>query len=317
MAPNVLAQEQRGWDPPGSALTRMILDQGVSLARSCRATAILVYADVLLDGEWEWPSEVASEVIFVTKTGAQEEIEKTRGHRVIRVPDVPLTRLGQVKMAVLTCLTRKLLHRGDRVVCLSGIDESQSLDTILVMDVGHEFEFWLAPDEEEEVLPAVRPAVVERVLAVASALGAEGREGRPVGALFVVGDSEHVLALSRQLILNPFKSRDAETYNILDPRLEETSKEFSTIDGAFIIGGDGTIPTCGAYLKTSASSAEGLPQGLGARHHAAAGITAATDSLAVTVSESTGTVTMFRKGHIVMEVERPRSIGMVRSRSRA
>ena len=52
-----------------------------------------------------------------------------------------------------------------------------------------------------------------------------------------------------------------------------------------------------------------LPRGLGARHHSAAGITSVADCIAVTVSESTGTVTVFRGGQIVTEIERRRSIG--------
>jgi DNA integrity scanning protein DisA with diadenylate cyclase activity len=47
-----------------------------------------------------------------------------------------------------------------------------------------------------------------------------------------------------------------------------------------------------------------LPGGLGARHQAAAAITAETRSLAVTVSQSTGTVTLFEDGGIVLTLER-------------
>lgn len=143
---------------------------------------------------------------------------------------------------------------------------------------------------------------------IAAELGSEGREGKPVGALFVVGDADRVVSLSRQLIINPFKGYHEDERNILDPRLEETIKELSTIDGAFVIDGRGVIVTCGAYLKTSLQDeAEySLPQGLGARHHAAAGISAVTQSLAITVSESTGTVTVFRNGRIMTEIEKPR-----------
>jgi len=47
-------------------------------------------------------------------------------------------------------------------------------------------------------------------------------------------------------------------------------------------------------------------RGLGARHQAAAAITAVTNSVAVRVSQSTGTVTIFRRGAIVTEIEEPR-----------
>ena len=46
-----------------------------------------------------------------------------------------------------------------------------------------------------------------------------------------------------------------------------------------------------------------------ARHASAAAITEMTDALAVTVSESTGNVTVFGNGRVVIEVEKPRPIG--------
>ena len=149
------------------------------------------------------------------------------------------------------------------------------------------------------------------MIEIASELGSEGREGKPVGTLFVVGNQEKVLPLTRQLILNPFKGYPEDNRNILDHSLEETIKELSAIDGAFIIRGDGIVESCGTYLKTSGQEEFELPQGLGTRHHAAAAITSVTDSIAVTVSESTGAVTIFRGGAIITEIEKPRTIGRV------
>src|SRR5439155_1331750 len=77
---------------------------------------------------------------------------------------------------------------------------------------------------------SVAPEIFERVLALATQLAAEGREGRPVGTLFVVGDSERVLAQSRSLVLNPFQGHPESARNILDPAVEETIKEFAALD---------------------------------------------------------------------------------------
>ena len=114
---------------------------------------------------------------------------------------------------------------------------------------------------------------------------------------------------SHQAIFNPFKGYPEENRNILDHSLQETIKELSVIDGAFIIRGDGVIESCGTYLKTASQQEFELPQGLGTRHHSAAAITSVTESIAVTISESTGTVSIFRKGVIITEIEKPRSIG--------
>ena len=88
--------------------------------------------------------------------------------------------------------------------------------------------------------------------------------------------------------------------------LEETIKELAGVDGAFMIKGDGTVISSGTYLKTSALPEDTVSQrGMGARHQAAAGITFATNCMAVAVSESTGTVTIFRRGQVVTEIEKP------------
>ena len=57
-----------------------------------------------------------------------------------------------------------------------------------------------------------------------------------------------------------------------------------------------------------ARRATGVPATVrvGARHHAAAGITAVTRATAVTVSESTGNVMVFRGGKAILEVEKIR-----------
>ena len=85
--------------------------------------------------------------------------------------------------------------------------------------------------------------------------------------------------------------------NVLSDTMWSTMCEFSTIDGAFVISGRGIVETAGARIKAGLS--EGLPSGLGARHAAAAGITLNTKSVAFTVSESDGTVRVWRAGRML------------------
>lgn len=289
-------------------ITSALVNNVERIAEACDAAAVFVYADALDGHELPLPAALKEKVIYVSKTRFEQEAQEERGTRFIRVPNVSLTRLGQVKIAVFLALSRGIVHRGDIIVCLTGVPASGTLDTLVITEVGAESEIFASPRGEEQLPLGILPQVVERVIDLAVELGSEGREGKPVGTLFVVGDAERVRSLSRQLILNPFQGYPEDKRNVLDPALEETIKELSTIDGAFLITGEGVIVTCGAYLKTSwpDEAGYGLPQGLGARHHAAAGITAVSDSIAVAVSESTGTVTVFRNGHIVTEIEKPR-----------
>ena len=295
----------------GRSITGTMLEHLGSIAGSCGATAVFVYVDELNGNPLPVTAPSEPTLYYVTKASAEDEIPEKPGPRFLRIPNVPMTRLGQVKIALFLAFSKGLVKRGDKIVFLCGVEESGNLDTIIVTEVGREYEIF-ATSENEAVNGSgtrIPPEVVDRVIEIASELGSEGREGKPVGALFVVGDTHKVLPLTRQLILNPFRGYPEEKRNLLDHSLEETIKELSAIDGAFIIRSDGVIESCGTYLKTASQEEFELPQGLGARHHAAAAITSVTDSIAVTVSESTGTVTIFRKGAIVTEIEKPRSIG--------
>ena len=120
----------------------------------------------------------------------------------------------------------------------------------------------------------------------------------------MLGDSERVLAQSRRLVLNPFKGYPESERNLLDPDLAETIKEFSALDGAFIVRGDGVMLTAGTQLVPTASRVL-LPGGLGTRHAAAAGITASTAAVSLCVSQSTGTVSVFKAGKLITDINRP------------
>jgi DNA integrity scanning protein DisA with diadenylate cyclase activity len=289
-------------------ITRSLLGHVNAIAEACGASAVFVYVDALEGGTLPLDDEIGPKVYYLTKTAAEEAQQEARGTHFIRVPNVPLARMAQLKVAVFLALSRGIVKHGDVIVCLTGMPASGTLDTILVTQVGRELEMFSSDKETEQVPTETRPEVIERVVSIASELGNEGREGKPVGAMFVIGDTERVISLSRQLILNPFRGYEEHERNILDPELEETVKELSTLDGAFIVSGDGVIESCGTFVKTASQDMYELPQGLGARHHSAAAITATTDSLAITVSESTGTVSIFRNGNIVTEIEKLRSL---------
>jgi len=104
-------------------------------------------------------------------------------------------------------------------------------------------------------------------------------------------------------VLNPFRGHPESERNILDLTLEETIKEFSALDGAFVVRGDGVVLTAGTQLVPTGSPLP-LPGGLGTRHAAAAGITASTAALAVCISQSTGTVSVFKSGQLVTDIQK-------------
>jgi diadenylate cyclase len=289
-------------------LTRSLVRHAHAIAREVSARAVLLSADVIEDEEHmaDLIEVVGFRVLLVTRRAGVRVPEGWGEYcQVVRVPDVAMTRVGQIKVATLVAAAEGLIAQGDRIVCVTGLDRSGTIDTVIVLDLGHEIEMFGGATAEP--LPAdVTPAVFQRLLTLASELGLEGREGRPVGTLFVLGDSDAVLAQSRQLVINPFHGYPEEERNILDSRLEETLKEFSAIDGAFIVRGDGVLLSAGRYLVPVARLEEPLPQGLGTRHEAAAAVTVATEALALCVSQSTGTVSIFRRGRLLTDIQKPR-----------
>jgi DNA integrity scanning protein DisA with diadenylate cyclase activity len=299
---------KNGGSDHSQRITHSLVERVGEIAEACGARSIFVYEDALKGDKLPLPENSKLNVFYVCRRAEEGTSSKPQDMHRLHVPRMPLTRLGQVKIAVFLALSRGLLREGDILVFLSGLAGSGNLDTLIVTEVGREFEIISTSEEYTDLPSDILPAVLDRVIDLAAELGSEGREGKPLGTIFVVGDAEKVRALTRQLILNPFRGYSEQERNILDPALTETVKELSSIDGAFIIRGDGVIETCGALLKVSTQDDFALPPGLGARHHAAAGITDVTDSLAVAISASTGTVTVFRRGKIVVDIEKPHSL---------
>lgn len=246
------------------------------------------------------------DVILVARSEACYTEALKHTHKVVRVPEINLTRIGQIKMAVMLAFSKRFLRPDDRFVFLTGLAKGK-LDTLMVMEVGREYEMFQSVDQPP-LTEHIRRAVFERVLNLALQLAAEGREGKPLGAIFVLGDSAAVLENSRQNIINPFKGYPEKERNIMDEAMTETVKEFAAIDGAYVIKGGGVIVSAGTYLLPKLVPEE-LPQGLGARHAAAAAITAATKSIALTISESTGTVRIWRQGQMITEIEKAKRSG--------
>ena len=141
--------------------------------------------------------------------------------------------------------------------------------------------------------------VVKAVLELAIELGKKGQKGKPVGALFVVGDAGKVMNKSRPLSYNPFEKSHV---HVGDPIVNVMLKEFSRLDGAFVISDSGKIVSAYRYLEPSAEGVD-IPKGLGARHMAGGAITRDTNAIAIVLSESDGMVRAFKGGEIILEVD--------------
>ncbi len=142
--------------------------------------------------------------------------------------------------------------------------------------------------------------VLESVMLLAVEIAREGREGRKVGTMFVVFDSDETLKRSQAMILDPLWHHESQYKRITDPNLRETIKELAQLDGAFIVRKDGVVLSACRYINATSEGIT-LPMGLGSRHMAGASISKQTGAVAVVVSESS-MVRVFQNGEIVAEI---------------
>ena len=275
-------------------INRLMIHEADRVAKGAGCGAIMVFGDTFVGGIEPGAWFPKSKTILVTRNLV--ELEEEDGHfaGVIQVRSYSSRRLAQLRSAMFVALTRGMISFSDRVCCVGGIAGSNQFDTVVIVDVEREFQTLLTG--HADLMPEdVKPEVLERVIAIATELAVEGREGKPVGCLFVLGDAPKVEKLIKPLVLNPFYGYKEEDRNILSPFMDETVKEFSSIDGAFIIRGDGVVSSAGSLIQ-AADTDHILPSGLGSRHAAAAAISVATECISIVVSSSTGQVTLFRRG---------------------
>ncbi|HEV3023573.1 MAG TPA: DNA integrity scanning protein DisA nucleotide-binding domain protein, partial [Pirellulales bacterium] len=190
---------------------------------------------------------------------------------------------------------------GARVVALYSGFEARALDSISVIDLGDHLGR-LTVRDLQQLETRVPLDTLQTVVNLALEIGREGREGKPVGTLFVVGDTAKVRRMCRSAGFDPVKGYSRKERNLKSARVREAIKEIAQMDGAIVVAADGTVELAAQYIDAPATSIT-LSKGLGARHWAAASISRATKAVSVAVSESNGTVRIFQNGEVVLRIE--------------
>ncbi|WP_135534446.1 diadenylate cyclase DacZ [Halostella pelagica] len=239
------------------------------------------YEDVIADAQV--PVLVVSDENAV---GAEEFVELP-----LEFDDVA----DRIRFGIEGALEQGLVEDGDVVACAVTMF-SDEIDTVTRVRVDETMEsgiYNLFSDSRAEA------SVIRAVLELAIELGQKGQKGKPVGALFVVGDAGKVMNKSRPLSYNPFEKSHV---HVGDPIVNVMLKEFSRLDGAFVISDSGKIVSAYRYLEPSAEGVD-IPKGLGARHMAGGAVTRDTNATAIVLSESDGLVRAFKGGELVLELD--------------
>ncbi|QLG48625.1 diadenylate cyclase DacZ [Natrinema halophilum] len=201
----------------------------------------------------------------------------------------------RIRFGLEGAIEQGVIEDGDELACATSIF-SDGIDTVSRVRADAETHTGIY---DLFVKSRADPDVIKSVLELAIELGQKGQKGKPVGALFVVGDAGKVMNKSRPLSYNPFEKSHV---HVGDPIVNVMLKEFSRLDGAFVISDAGKIVSAYRYLEPSAEGVD-IPKGLGARHMAGGAITRDTNAITIVLSESDGLVRAFKAGELILEVD--------------
>ncbi len=262
---------------------------------------------LLLDGPSDWRriaelTEPTGKLAIV----AADSVSELEGAAEAGLKPLPLNKekaplLERLQHALLEAAADEMIRPNGSVVAVYGGFQQGRFDSISHLQLDERMRRLTARDLQS-LESSVPLKTVKAVVDLAVQIGREGREGKPVGAMFVVGDTRRVLEHCNDGGADPFRGYNKKHRYLLDPKVQEDAKEIAQLDGAFVINADGYIERSRQMLEVSHESLT-MNKGLGSRHWAAAAITQRTKALAVVVSQSTGTVRLFQNGQLMIRIE--------------
>ena len=283
--------------------TGSILTIAVNMAVELHADAILF----LLDGALDWKKLAETtrgfEKTIIVATDLQADLEGATeaGFRALALNKDKAPLLERLQHALLEAAADELIKtNGDVIAVYSGFQQGR-LDSLSHLQLDERMRR-LTVRDLQRLGSSVPLKTIKNVVDLAVQVGREGREGKPVGTLFVVGDTRSVLEHCKDSGVDPFRGYNRKHRDLFDPRVQEDAKEIAQLDGAFVITPDGVIEKSRQMLEVSHEDLT-MSKGLGSRHWAGAAITRKTKAVGVVVSQSTGTVRLYQNGHLVMRIE--------------
>ncbi len=286
-----------------NAESKCLATAAFDVARALKIDKLLVQADELEDVQLIEELRSDERIVWLTRS-ADLPASRAPGNAVVRLPETSLARMSQMKIGLLLAVFNGHVEHNQSVLYLSGTAGSERLDTLLIANPSRDFP-WFGRRHIEKTQDLIRTRELARLVEIALRLAGEGREGRPLGTIFLLGNTEELSPYLRQLVLNPCKGHRKGIRSIHDPAFFETIREFAALDGAFLVSENGVVESAGTYLAVSGEKKTKLAAGLGARHAAAALITSKTAAMSVVVSASSGTVSVFHGGKAILELEKP------------
>jgi len=278
--------------------TRALILSAFGLARSLGIKTLVVQADEISDVRLVKSVRADERVIWIARNPKQIPRFDQSKDVILDMPDAALNRLSQLNLALFLAALNRHFGLDEQVLGLSGVTGSGRLDTLIIARPGRDYP-WLEHHTSEVAITRH----LARLLEIALRFAREGREGSAIGTIFVLGDVKALAPHLRQMTLNPLKGHAQGTRSIHDADFVETLREFSAMDGAFVVNRHGLVDSACTYLDAPVGSGR-LSPGLGSRHASALAVTTVTDATAVVISSSSGTVSVYDHGQTVLMLER-------------
>tara|TARA_R110002096_G_scaffold169222_1_gene340745 strand:+ start:10726 stop:11646 length:921 start_codon:yes stop_codon:yes gene_type:complete len=291
--------------PTEATETRLLVSYGFDLARQLGIQKVLVLANLVIDRKLVEKHRDRERLIWVTHE-EDSSLKTSNEDYQVTIPESSFDRMDQLTLALMMAVMSSAVDVEESVVCLTGTAGSKRLDTLLIANPKRDFP-WFARTPADEEREQLRSREFVRLIEIAVKLASEGREGKPIGTILVLGETAEIEKHIRPLILNPCSGHPRRARNIHDPSFLETIRELSAIDGAFVIDPKGVVEHAGVYLSAPLRKKIKIEKGLGSRHLAAVSLTGVANAIAIVVSESSGRVTVYSQGAQVMALESRRA----------
>lgn len=278
----------------------------VALADEHSADAILFLAERPIDWAKLQHAVGARQLVVAADSedqlagAADEDSGVTLETILLGMNDAPV--YERLTQALLGAVSDEVLEAGSTVVTLYSSFDPGVIDSISLIRLDEHLGR-LTVRDLRQIDTKVPTETLKTVIDLAVDIGREGREGKPIGTLLVVGDHRKTLDMSKPMGFDPVKGYTTAERSLSDAKVREGVKEIAQMDGAFVVSANGTVIAACQHLSAPASTDITLSKGLGARHWAAAQISHATDAIAVAISSSSGTVRVFQGGEVVLRIE--------------
>ncbi len=276
-------------------------DLAAKLAENAEADALLIVLDA--PTEWQKVTDKSVETKILIASGSEATLEGARGAGfqtvLVNLPDAPV--FEKLTQALLEAVADDILVPGAEVVAIYSGFEAGKIDSVSHIHLEEHLGKLTARDLRQ-LETSVPLDTLKSVVDLAVEIGREGREGKPVGTMFVIGDTRKVMQYCHPAGFDPVRGHKRAERDLYDPRIREAVKEIAQLDGAIIVSADGKVERACQIVDASHANLT-LSKGLGTRHWAGAAISRVTKAISVVVSETNGTVRLFINGEVMLRIE--------------